>query len=482
MENQRTDTPPEGFFDSLKLALPKRLLIFLACALGSFACLFLIPGAAELDMAPRRALFILLFAASLWVTEVVPAFSVGILIIGLQIALLGRPGAGYAETSRDWEAFVLVMGNPLIWLFFGGFVLAEGMTLTGLDRSLARRVLSRLGDRPASVLWGVMLITFLLSMFMSNTATTAMMLAMMAPLISGSNQDETFARGLLLGIAVAANLGGMGSLIGTPPNAIAVGALSELPNPIEITFLQWMVIGAPLALILLVLSWLYLVRAYPARSEHVSMVGLEKEAGANPAPFWQRLVVAGTLVLTVGLWLTTSRHHMPTAVVSFLPTVLFTITGILGTAEIRRLNYDVLFLLAGGLALGQVVVNTGLSIWIVELLPVEGLAVIGIALLIAYVTAVLSNFMSNTAAANILIPIGITMCVGFEAEVVLPIALAASCAMCLPIATPPNALAFATGRCETRDFIRLGGLIGIIAPLGSVLWVWMISTWARSVG
>ncbi len=482
MDNQSSATPPEGFFDSLELALPKRLLIFIACALGATACLFFIPGAAELDVAPRRALFILVFSALLWVTEVVPAFSVGILIIGLQIALLGRPGAGFAETSRDWEEFVVVLGNPLIWLFFGGFVLAEGMTLTGLDRSLARRVLSRLGDRPASVLWGVMLITFLLSMFMSNTATTAMMLAMMAPLISGSNKDKTFARGLLLGIAVAANLGGMGSLIGTPPNAIAVGALSEMANPIEITFLQWMVIGAPLALILLVLSWLYLLRVYPAQSEHVSMAGLEKEAGEGSAPRWQKWVVACTLLLTVGLWLTTSRHHLPTAVVSFLPTVLFTITGIIGTREIRGLNYDVLFLLAGGLALGQVVVSTGLSVWIVDQLPVAGLGVVGIALLIAYVTAVLSNFMSNTAAANILIPIGITMCVGWEAEVVLPIALAASCAMCLPIATPPNALAFATGRCETRDFIRLGALIGVIAPLGSVLWVWLISTWVRSIG
>lgn len=481
MSDSENITPPEGYFDSLGLALPKRLLIFLACTLGSLACVLFIPAVAELDVAPRRALFILLFAASLWVTEVVPAFSVGILIIGLQIALLGRPGAGFAETSRDWEQFVVVLGHPLIWLFFGGFVLAEGMTLTGLDRSLARRVLSKTGDRPASVLGGVMLITFLLSMFMSNTATTAMMLAMMAPLILDSDQDKTFARGLLLGIAVAANLGGMGSLIGTPPNAIAVGALSEMANPIEITFLQWMVIGAPLALILLVFSWFYLLRLYPAQAERICMATLEKE-DEDPAPPWQKIVVATTLVLTVGLWLTSGRHGLPTAVVSFLPTVLFTITGIIGTHEIRRLNYDVLFLIAGGLALGQVVVNTGLSIWIVELLPVGDLGVIGIALLVAYVTAVLSNFMSNTAAANILIPIGITLSVGSEAEIVLPIALAASCAMCLPIATPPNALAFATGRCETRDFIRLGAIIGVIAPLGSVLWVWMIANWARTVG
>jgi len=476
---------PEGFFDSLGITLPKRLLIFTTCACVCIAIVLFLPAVAELAPAPRRALFILLFAASLWVTEAIPAFAVGILVIGLQIALLGRPGGPFAETARDWEQFVVVLGHPLIWLFFGGFVLAAGMARTGLDRALATRVMAHTGERPSAVLFGVMGITFTLSMFMSNTATTAMMLAMVAPLLSGLSEDDPFGPGLLLGVAVAANLGGMGSLIGTPPNAIAVGALSEMDNGVEVTFLQWMLIGFPLALGLLALAWVYILRFYPARAERIRFAnGEESEATAagGAAPLWQKRVVMLTLLLTVGLWLTSRQHHLPTAVVSFLPTVLFTATGILGEREIRRLNYDVLFLLAGGLALGQVVVDTGLSTWIVDRLPVGGLGVMGIAMLMAYVTSLLSNFMSNTAAANILIPICITMAAGAEARIVIPIALAASAAMCLPIATPPNALAYATGRCTTGDFLRLGILMGLLTPLAAVLWVALVLDGVLGIG
>jgi sodium-dependent dicarboxylate transporter 2/3/5 len=183
------------------------------------------------------------------------------------------------------------------------------------------------------------------------------------------------------------------------------------------------------------------------------------------------------LLLTVGLWLTSQWHGIPTAAVSFIPIVLLTTTGVLGAKAIRGLSWDVLFLLAGGLALGQTVTETGLSTWIVEQLPVEGLGLLPLAAAMAFLTVVLSNFMSNTAATNILVPIGATMAVGNEVWVAVPIALAASCAMCLPIATPPNALAFATGRIQTRDFIRLGLVLGVLGPAVALLWIAVIAFW-----
>ncbi len=471
---------PEGVFDALGISSRRRIAIFVICLVVSLAIPLLFPAARELDPAARRAFFILLFAASLWVTEAVPAFAVGFLVIALQIALLGKPGGVFAETSKDWEQFVTVIGHPLVWLFFGGFVLAAGMARTGLDRRLAAALLGRLGDSPSAVLLGVMGITFSLSMFMSNTATTAMILAMLAPLLATLPEEDRFSAGLLLGIAVAANLGGMGSLIGTPPNAIAVGALDDLGPGQQINFLQWMMVGLPPALALLAGSWLLIVRLYCRGAPRIHLPGLESgsaEAETSPAPPWERLTVALTLFATVGLWLTSQWHGLPTAVVSFLPIVALTTTGILGAHDIRTLNYDVLFLIAGGLALGQMVTDTGLSAWIVESIPVEGLGVIAIALLMAYVTVVLSNFMSNTAAANILIPLGVTMAAGFEPAIAVPIALAASSAMCLPIATPPNALAFATGRCRTRDFIRMGLIVGAVAPAVAVLWTWIALDW-----
>jgi len=461
---------PGGFLGSLEIGSSGRVVRFAASLAGSLALSLLIGNDPELAPAARRALFILIFAASLWITEAIPAFAVGILVMALGIALLGRPGGVFAETDTDWEQFVSVLGHPLIWLFFGGFVLAAGMARTGLDRRLARSVLAHVGDRPSAVLLGVMSLGFVLSMFMSNTAATAMLLAMLAPLLATLRPDDRFSTGLVLGIAIGANLGGMASLIGTPPNAIAVGALAA--EGTHVSFLQWMLLGLPIAAALLVAAWVLLLRLYPPSTERLDLGALAEPAADDSSKRWQRLVVGATLVITIGLWMTSRRHGLPTAVVAFLPSVVFTATGVLRTQEIRGLSYDVLFLIAGGLALGQMVVDTGLSIWIVSHLPLEGAGPLVIALVMSYVTVVLSNLMSNTAAANILIPIGITMAAsGASPQIALPIALAASAAMCLPVATPPNALAYATGRCEARDFVRIGLLVAAVVPLAAVLWV-----------
>jgi sodium-dependent dicarboxylate transporter 2/3/5 len=252
---------PEGVFGALGISSPKRIVLFFGCLIVALLFVLLVPVFDELQPGQRRALFILVFAALLWVSEAIAAFSVGILIIALNIGLLGNPrNRDFALVDRDWEQFVTVIGHPLVWLFFGGFVLAAGMRHTGLDRWIASRLLSRFGTRPSAVLFGIMAVTFMLSMFMSNTATTAMMIAMLGPLIA--QLDRKLSAGLLIGTAVAANLGGMGSLIGTPPNAIAVGVLSGRPNAVDITFLDWMVIGFPLGAVLMLLTWAVISRLY----------------------------------------------------------------------------------------------------------------------------------------------------------------------------------------------------------------------------
>ena len=421
----------------------------------------------SLSPAALRALFILVLAVLLWVTEVVPAFAVGILVIALNVALLGRP----AQSDSDWEQYVRVLGHPLIWLFFGGFVLAAGMERCGLDRRLALGLLRRAGGRYQTVLLVTMLATFVLSMFMSNTATTAMMLAVLAPVLLQFGTDSNAGKGLPLGIAVAANLGGMGSLIGTPANAIAVAALAKLDPPQVITFLDWMIVGFPPAMAAMLLIWALLLWMYPERGREIRLSDSPRATSSPASPQWQLLVVSGALLATIGLWLTSSWHGIPTAAVSFLPIVLLTSTGVLSAKDIRGLNYDVLFLMAGGLALGNVVTSTGLSDWIVAKLPVEMLGPVGLAFLMAYVTVILSNFMSNTAAANILIPLVVTMAAGFEATVAIAVALGASSAMCLPVATPPNAMVFATGRLTTWDLVRVGLVVGLITPLIGLAWL-----------
>jgi sodium-dependent dicarboxylate transporter 2/3/5 len=365
-------------------------------------------------------------------------------------------------------------------------VLAAGMSRAKLDRRIASILLPRFGSDPASLLKGLMLIAFVLSMFMSNTATTAMLVAMMGPLLAARPARDRISVGLLLGVATAANLGGMASLIGTPPNAVAVGNLAELPNGPEVSFLQWMLVGFPLAACLVVVGYLYIKRRYlhsgqqdSASSPEFQMESLLRtpDDGENDQPgiaVWQQLIVFLTVILTVGLWMTGQWHGLPTAVVSFIPIVLLTISGVLKSKDMRSLPYDVLFLLAGGLALGQTMSMTGLSDWIVRQIPAESLASASLILIFGYATVLLSNFMSNTAASNVVIPLGIVMAAGFEAQIAIPIAFSASAAMCLPVATPPNAMVYGTGRVNTKDFLVIGLIFGLITPLLSWLWTGLV--------
>lgn len=448
-------------------------LCFVGAALSAYA---IGESSSELQPAATRALFILLLAASLWVSELVPAYAVGLLVIALQIALLGRPDGVFATSQNDWEAFVGVLGHPLVWLFFGGFVLAAGMQRCGLDRMIARRLLGRFGSSPSGVLLGVMSVTFVLSMFISNTATTAMMLAILAPLVrphkSGTGgHDDRFATGLLIGCAVAANLGGMGSLIGTPPNAIAVGALAEQGK--SISFLQWMWLGMPPAVGSLIVAWRLVLWLYPSSEPRLD-AAVELAATDHldlPGAAWRRAIVSATLGATLVMWLTSGWHGIPTAAVALLPIVVFTTTSVLSAEDIRGLSYDVLFLLAGGLALGQMLAETGLSSWLVGLLPFASMDPIAVVVVLAAATVLLSNVMSNTAAANVLVPIGVSAAAGFETSAALAIAFGASSAMCLPVATPPNAMVYSTGQCRSSDFLRVGIPMGVLAPALGILWI-----------
>lgn len=428
--------------------------------------------AAGLSTAGNRALFILVTAGALWITEAIPAFAVGMLIIGLEVALLGLPASGIATNPDDWEQYVRVLGHPLIWLFFGGFVLARAARKSQLDRYLAVFVLTRTGSRYRNVLLGVMLITFVFSMFMSNTATAAMMVALLTPIIH-YNKDRS-ATGLLLGVAAAANLGGMATLIGTPPNAIAVGGLADIEGQ-YIGFVAWMVLGLPPATVLALLVWVFLAKRYAPQSEDVDFE--LPAASRRQVARWEQLVVVLTFVATVLMWMTGPYHHVPTAAISFLPIVVLTMTSILDRKDIAEFPWDVLFLLAGGLALGISVKNTGLADWMVSGIHLEASGLIVLALVFAYVCAGLSNFMSNTAAANVLVPIGLTMAAGAESSVAVPIALAASGAMCLPIATPPNALVYATNRVTSKDFLVLGAVLVVLTPLLAVLWTSVSLPW-----
>ncbi len=476
-----------------------RSVIFSVGTAAIAALVAYLPQHTGLSEPARHALFVLLTAAGWWITGAIPAFAVSLAVIALQIALLGDPSRPFAGGDPErWQRFISPWASPVMWLFLGGLVLAAAATRTGLDRRLAERVLRVAGTAPPRVLLAVMGVTFVLSMFMSNTATTAMMIALVVamPVVAhhevshhevshrevshaddaapgaSAPAEHSYATALLLGIPVAANIGGMGTVIGTPPNAIAVAALAA-SGPID--FARWMVYGLPPALLLATAAWRWLVWRYLRALPEA----LHRDAEApTPTPFTGRSVFVAVLFLvTVLAWLTESLHGVPTAVVAVMPIAVLAVAGVIRERDVRALQWDVLMLIAGGLSLGVGVSETGLADWLVGRLPVAGLPAPLLAMLLAVVGTLLSTFISNTAAATILTPLALALAGGEARLVLIPLALAMSAAMSLPVSSPPNAIAFATQRISRRDLREAGLLLGVLTPLVAVGWIWLVERW-----
>lgn len=440
---------------------PRNVALFFGSVLVSaLVVAFLWDGELSREATLMAGIFVL--AALLWVTAALPLFATALLVIGLETVLLanpgGWPGLGFeGGESPDYQEFFAPLASPIIILFLGGFLMARAAVKEGVDRALAGVILGFFRGRPRRVMLGLMLVTATFSMFVSNTATTAMMIALVAPMVARIEKGAPIRKGLVLSVPFAANIGGMGTPIASPPNAVAVGFLRSAG--VEISFLQWMLISVPLMAGLLLLSWLLLGTLYRNRDPNLR---LETEGQAVDGRGW---FVIGVILLTITLWLTEAVHGLPTAVVALFPAVVFTATGMLGRRDFDSLQWHILFLIAGGIALGLGMQRTGLDAFLADQIPTGArLALVALAL----ATLVFSTFMSNTAAANLFIPIGVSLATASAAgpgplELAIPIALAASVAMALPVSTPPNAIAFARDEFKIRDMVVSGGIIGLLA-------------------
>ncbi len=445
-----------------------KVIYFLLCMILSFLLTYWMyePG---LDQAQVYVLFLLFLAIGLWVTEAIPPFAVGLMVFGFLIFAMN---SHYSEVDPDnvkahYIGYVNSWSSSVIWLMLGGFFIAEAMSKTRLDRDVFEISVSRMGTSPRKVLLGLMLTTALFSMVMSNTATSAMMIASVLPFLNTMEKNASMAKAILIGIAGAATIGGMGTLIGSPPNAIAVEALNN--HGMAVGFLEWMMVGFPISLILTGLLWYLLSRRYIDRKEKLVIELEPKPTPVDDESYRfdriKKRIVLAVLGLTLLLWLTEKIHGIPASVVSLLPIILLTMSGIVNADDVRKLPWDTLMLVAGGLALGLAIKETGLAGYYVEKIADFDLNFIVLVLLFAFLTVILSNVMSNTATATVLIPLGIILT--YQNPIVLPlvIGLSASTALFLPISTPPNAIAYSTGKLEQKDF-RFGGLVmGILGPL-----------------
>lgn len=416
----------------------------------------------------KAVLFLFLLAVGLWITEAVPAFAVGLLIMGYLVFVLGTT----LIHPEPWDVspYLNTWSSTVIWLMLGGFFMAEGLSRTGLDRVLFAAAIRPAGTRPSRVLLAVMLTSCVASMFISNTSTTVLMIGAVLPLVRQLGPKEPFAKALMVAIPLAASVGGMGTIIGSPPNAIAAGVAAEYGYDID--FVQWMAVGVPAALVLTVVGWAAILRLFPAGASHVALRAEGEEEPEMPGGR-ERLIVGLLSAATIGLWLTTPLHGIHVAAISLIPIVGLTMTQVMGAAHVRGLPWDTLMLVAGGLSLGAAVTDTGLAARLASWLTFVNAFEIDVLVyaVLALVTVTLSNFMSNTATVSLILPVSLALMPGRELEVCLVLGLSASCALLLPVSTPPNAIAFSTGEIATRDLRPGGLLIGLLGPAVVIAWV-----------
>lgn len=430
-----------------------------------------------LSLAGRLAMSIFLLAAVFWMFETIPIYSTSILVILSQVVLLSTQGLiDYSGTSYSplaYTEFLSTLADPIIILFLGGFVLADAAVKFDFDKSMTRYLLQPFGSQTKYMMLGLMLVTGFLSAFMSNTATTAMMITVILPIIAKMQPGDPGRIGVALSIPFAANIGGMATPIGTPPNAVVIAALNNQGMNVE--FSSWMIYAAPLTIAMLMITWQVLLRLYPPAQEAIDLNLKGKLKTSRDA-----LILYATFAVTVILWVTESLHGIKSAIAALIPVVVLTLTSTFEKEDIRKLPWEVLWLIAGGISLGISMKETGLAEWMISAISWDQFGYLMLLSVFAGVALVMSNFLSNTVTASLLIPLAITLVTSGILQgtagmmmIGLVIALGSSFAMVLPISTPPNAIAVSTGMIKTKDMTTAGLIVGLIG-LGFVLLLSMI--------
>ena len=434
-------------------------------------------GIAGLTVVQQRMIAIFVFAALMWMFEVIPNWTTSLLVIVVMLLSVSDKGLGFFckpeyGTLVDYKSIMASFADPVVMLFLGGFVLAIIASKYGMDAAIAKVLLGIFGKKPKMVLLGFLIVIALFSMFMSNTATAAMMLAFLAPVLKSLPENETGKVGLALAIPVSANLGGIGTPIGTPPNAIALGALENAGY--QISFVTWMTRMVPYVIVMIAIAWVLLQVFFPFKSDKIELKIEVKQRQKT----WKDYVAWITFFVTILLWVTESLTGINSNVVALIPLAVYTATGVFEKSDIKEINWSVLWLVAGGFALGTGLNKTGLAATLINAIPFSTMNVVVVMIIAGLICYLLSNFISNSATAALLVPILVVvgtamadptaannaqfMALGGMNAMIPFIAVCASIAMLLPISTPPNAIAASTGLVQTKDMSKVGIIIGAI--------------------
>lgn len=459
----------------------KKALLFLLTALVT-VIVWNLPidsfGIDGLTVVQQRIIAIFVMAVMLWLTEAIPAWATSVVIIFVLLFFASDSAFKIMQGSEaemgqllDYQGVMACFADPTIILFLGGFVLAIAATKSGLDAKMAKVLIAPFGKRSEHVLLGFMLITGIFSMFISNTATAAMMLTFLTPVFKALPANGKGRIALTMAIPIGANLGGMGTPIGTPPNAFAYKVLTAPDGlNLDIGFGDWMMIMCPMVLVMLVLAWFIIRKMFP-----FSQKTIELQIKGDIQFNWRTIVVAATFILTIVLWVFGKKYFGINAnTVAMLPIAVFAFTGVLTADDLKEIDWAVIWMVAGGFALGLAMNGTGLAENAVKSIPFDTFNPVVIMIVSGLVCFALSNFISNTATAALLIPILTVVCAGMgnslesiggTSTIIIGVAVAASCAMSLPISTPPNAIAYSTGLIQQTDMVKAGLTIGLISMI-----------------
>ena len=422
----------------------------------------------------QRVIAIFVWAALMWIVEAVPAWTTSLLIIVIMLLTISDSGismliSGYdAKELMSYKAIMNTFANPTVMLFMGGFILALVASKSGIDVSMARAMLKPFGSRPRIVLLGFILVTAIFSMFVSNTATAAMMLTFMAPIIRQLPPTEKGTTALALAIPIGANIGGLATPIGTPPNGIALQYINDVDGlNLGVDFGEWTLLMTPLMLVILLISWVLLSAMFPftAKKVNLTIIGGAKRG-------WRTYVIYATLAVTILLWMFEKVTGINSYVVALIPIGVFAITRIIKSSDLKDIDWACLWMVAGGFALGEGMSKTGLAKALVAAIPFDSWPVMMVLLGGGFICWLLSQFISNSAATALMVPIMVAVGKGMEGALgdfggvgtlLIGVAMSASFAMSLPISTPPNAIAYSTGLIKTKQMFITGMLIGTIS-------------------
>lgn len=463
---------------------------------GPLAALFVFLYPVPEGMPPKAWLMfgVALWMVIWWIGEAVPLAATALIPIPMLSML------GISKLSDITAAY----GHKFIFLFLGGFLLAGAMQRWNLHKRIALSVIAQFGTGPRAIIGGFMVATAFLSMWISNTATTIMMFAVAVSLVdflANKSKDKelmrSFAVSLLLGIAYAASIGGVGTLIGTAPNAFIAGYLSDV-HKIEIDFFSWMKIGVPVVLVMVPCAWFLLTRVlFPVRKldvpgadtlvihelETLGTIGKGERAVlivfCGAAFSW---IFSKQMASLTGLPISDAGIAIAAALILFAwPLSLKDKQFVLSANELQNVPWDILILLGGGIALAGGMKASGLAEWIGSQVGGLGVTQIGLIFIGALTIVYLTELTSNTSSTSTFVPIFGAVALGAGLDPVLstiPIAIGASMAFMMPVATPPNAIVFAYHDLTIRDMIRAGFWLNIIAVFVCFTAVYLLAGFA----